>query len=149
MIEEQAIVTSVDGDLAMLQMQRQSTCSHCELSSGCGTGAIACSSITVEMPLEILRPIPPGDLATCPTVSGRSQRWNAGLQTRTDLFSRWFIPMESLHCLYLLKSKRWPLHRERLPWAPWTVFNNRQCQAQRQISIWAQIMDRFAQRFVT
>ena len=40
MIEEQAIVTGVDGDLAIVQMQRQSTCSHCELSSGCSTGAI-------------------------------------------------------------------------------------------------------------
>ena len=40
MIEEQAIVTGLDGDLAMIQMQRQSTCSHCELNSGCGTGAI-------------------------------------------------------------------------------------------------------------
>jgi sigma-E factor negative regulatory protein RseC len=40
MIEEQAIVTGLDGDLAMIQMQRHSTCSHCELSKGCGTGAI-------------------------------------------------------------------------------------------------------------
>ncbi len=40
MIKEQAIVTGLDGDLARVQMQRQSTCSHCELSSGCGTGAI-------------------------------------------------------------------------------------------------------------
>ena len=40
MIEEQAIVTGLDGDLAMIQMQRHSACSHCELSKGCGTGAI-------------------------------------------------------------------------------------------------------------
>ena len=40
MIEEEAIVTALDGNLAIVQMQRQSTCSHCELSSGCGTGAI-------------------------------------------------------------------------------------------------------------
>jgi sigma-E factor negative regulatory protein RseC len=40
MIEEQAIVTSLNGDLAMIRMQRQSACSHCELSKGCGTGAI-------------------------------------------------------------------------------------------------------------
>jgi sigma-E factor negative regulatory protein RseC len=40
MIEERAIVTGLDGDLAIIQMQRQSTCDHCELSSGCGTGAI-------------------------------------------------------------------------------------------------------------
>lgn len=40
MIEEQAIVTGLDGDRAMIQMQRHSACSHCELNSGCGTGAI-------------------------------------------------------------------------------------------------------------
>jgi len=40
MIEEKAIVTGVVGDLAIIQMQRQSTCSHCELSKGCGTGAL-------------------------------------------------------------------------------------------------------------
>ena len=40
MIEEKAIVTALDGDLAMIQMHRQSTCNHCELSGGCGTGAI-------------------------------------------------------------------------------------------------------------
>jgi sigma-E factor negative regulatory protein RseC len=40
MIEEQAVVTGLDGDLAMIQMLRHSACSHCELNSGCGTGAI-------------------------------------------------------------------------------------------------------------
>ena len=40
MIEEQAIVTEIEEDLAMIQMQRHSACSHCELSRGCGTGAI-------------------------------------------------------------------------------------------------------------
>jgi sigma-E factor negative regulatory protein RseC len=40
MIEEKAIVTGVVDDLAMIQMQRQSACSHCELSRGCGTGAL-------------------------------------------------------------------------------------------------------------
>jgi sigma-E factor negative regulatory protein RseC len=40
MIEEQAIVTGLDGNWAMVKMQRQSACSSCELSSGCGTGAI-------------------------------------------------------------------------------------------------------------
>ena len=40
MIEEQAIVTGLDGDLAMIRMQRQSACSQCELNKGCGTGAI-------------------------------------------------------------------------------------------------------------
>ncbi len=40
MIEEQAIVSKLDGDLAIIRMQRQSACSHCELNKGCGTGAI-------------------------------------------------------------------------------------------------------------
>jgi len=40
MVEEQAIVTGLDGDLAMIQMRRHSACNHCELNSGCGTGAI-------------------------------------------------------------------------------------------------------------
>jgi len=40
MIEEQAIVTGLDGDLAMIRMQRHSVCSQCELNKGCGTGAI-------------------------------------------------------------------------------------------------------------
>jgi len=40
MIEEKAIVTEVVEDRVMIQVQRQSTCSHCELSRGCGTGAI-------------------------------------------------------------------------------------------------------------
>lgn len=40
MIEEQAIVVGVKGETAEIQMQRQSACSHCELSRGCGTGAI-------------------------------------------------------------------------------------------------------------
>jgi len=40
MVKEQATVTGVDGNWALVQMQRQSACSHCELSSGCGTGVI-------------------------------------------------------------------------------------------------------------
>jgi sigma-E factor negative regulatory protein RseC len=40
MVKEQATVTSLDGDWALIQMQRQTTCSHCELSNGCGMGAI-------------------------------------------------------------------------------------------------------------
>jgi len=40
MIEERAIVTGLDGDLAVIQMLRHSACNHCELNSGCGTGAI-------------------------------------------------------------------------------------------------------------
>jgi len=40
MIEEQAIVSGLDGELAIIRMQRQSACSQCELNKGCGTGAI-------------------------------------------------------------------------------------------------------------
>ncbi|MCZ6882665.1 MAG: SoxR reducing system RseC family protein [Gammaproteobacteria bacterium] len=40
MIEEQAIVSGLEGDLAIIRMQRQNACSHCELNKGCGTGAI-------------------------------------------------------------------------------------------------------------
>ncbi len=40
MVKEQAKVTGLDGNWALVQMQRQSACSHCEVSNGCGTGAI-------------------------------------------------------------------------------------------------------------
>lgn len=40
MVKEQATVTGLDGNWALIQMQRQSACSHCELSNGCGTGVI-------------------------------------------------------------------------------------------------------------
>ncbi|MFT5656954.1 MAG: sigma-E factor negative regulatory protein RseC [Gammaproteobacteria bacterium] len=40
MIKEKATVVSFSGNHAEIQMHRQSACSHCELSSGCGTGAI-------------------------------------------------------------------------------------------------------------
>ncbi len=40
MIEEQAIVVGILGKNVEIRMERQSTCSHCELSPGCGTGAV-------------------------------------------------------------------------------------------------------------
>jgi sigma-E factor negative regulatory protein RseC len=40
MIKEQATVTGIEGNWAVIQMQRASVCSHCELNSGCGMGAI-------------------------------------------------------------------------------------------------------------
>ena len=40
MITESAIVTRRDGRLVELELQRNSTCSRCELSKGCGTGAL-------------------------------------------------------------------------------------------------------------
>ena len=40
MIVEQATVLRAQHGRVEIQMQRQSACSHCELSQGCGTGAI-------------------------------------------------------------------------------------------------------------
>ncbi len=40
MIEEQAIVVGVKGEQVEIQMQRQGSCNHCELNTGCGIGAI-------------------------------------------------------------------------------------------------------------
>jgi len=40
MIEEQATVLKAQYGRVEIQMQRQSACNHCELSQGCGTGAI-------------------------------------------------------------------------------------------------------------
>jgi len=40
MITEAAIVTRCDGRLVELELQRNSTCGQCELSKGCGTGAL-------------------------------------------------------------------------------------------------------------
>lgn len=40
MITESAIVTRCNGKLVELELQRNSTCGQCELSKGCGTGAL-------------------------------------------------------------------------------------------------------------
>jgi len=40
MNKESATVISLHGGRVDILMQRQSSCSHCELSKGCGTGAI-------------------------------------------------------------------------------------------------------------
>ena len=40
MITEQAIVTSCNGKQVELELQRGSACAGCELSQGCGTGAL-------------------------------------------------------------------------------------------------------------
>ena len=40
MIQERAIVIGIEGNLAIIQMQRESACCNCELNSGCGMGAI-------------------------------------------------------------------------------------------------------------
>ena len=41
MIEEHARVVAVQGDTALLQTQRQSSCGSCEVKSGCGTSLLA------------------------------------------------------------------------------------------------------------
>ena len=40
MITEQAVVTRCDGKRVEVRLQRGSACGHCELSQGCGTGAL-------------------------------------------------------------------------------------------------------------
>lgn len=40
-IEEQGVVTAVDGDRAWVKTQRQSTCGSCQAKSGCGTASLA------------------------------------------------------------------------------------------------------------
>ncbi len=40
MIEQQAQVTQVKGDQVWMSVQRKSTCQHCQLSEGCGTGSL-------------------------------------------------------------------------------------------------------------
>ena len=40
MIEENGTVVKVYANQVEIEMSRQGACSHCELSAGCGTGAI-------------------------------------------------------------------------------------------------------------
>lgn len=40
MIKETATVIRLKGSYVEIEMQRQNVCGHCELNSGCGTGAI-------------------------------------------------------------------------------------------------------------
>lgn len=41
MIEQQATVIEIDGDVVWLQAERESTCSNCQVKQGCGTGLLA------------------------------------------------------------------------------------------------------------
>ena len=63
MIKETAKVVSLSGDVAQVQMQRQSACSHCEMSQGCGTGAIGRLLGKRSKPVEIkvYQTLKPGD----------------------------------------------------------------------------------------
>ena len=40
MIEQQAQVTQVEGDLVWMHVERKSACDHCKLNEGCGTGSL-------------------------------------------------------------------------------------------------------------
>lgn len=63
MIKEQATVISLSGDLAEVQMQRQSACSHCEVGRGCGIGTIGRLLGKRSKPVEIKvdQDLKPGD----------------------------------------------------------------------------------------
>jgi len=41
MVEEQGVVIKVEKDFAWVKMQRKSSCGHCSMKQGCGTGSIA------------------------------------------------------------------------------------------------------------
>lgn len=41
MIEEQAIVMSIDGQYVWVNTQRQSSCGHCSVKNGCGTQVLS------------------------------------------------------------------------------------------------------------
>jgi len=41
MIEQQARVIEIDGDVVWLEAERESTCSNCQVKQGCGTGLLA------------------------------------------------------------------------------------------------------------
>lgn len=64
MIKEQATIVSLSGNRAEVQMDRQSACSHCEMSHGCGTGAIGrlLGKRSKPVNIEIEQDLKPGDL---------------------------------------------------------------------------------------
>ncbi len=41
MIEEQARVVAIEGEYALVETQRKSTCESCSVNKGCGTGAVS------------------------------------------------------------------------------------------------------------
>jgi len=63
MITEQAIVTRRDGSRVELELQRGSTCGQCELSRGCGTGALGrlLGKRSKPLVIETDRDFKPGD----------------------------------------------------------------------------------------
>lgn len=63
MITEQAVVTTCDNGRVEVRLQRASACGHCELSQGCGTGAIGRLLGNRSRPLviETEQDLKPGD----------------------------------------------------------------------------------------
>ena len=63
MITEQAIVTRCDGKRVELELQRGSACGQCELSQGCGTGALGrlLGKRSKPLVIETDRDLKPGD----------------------------------------------------------------------------------------
>jgi len=63
MISEQAIVTRRDGKRVELELQRGSACGQCELSQGCGTGALGrlLGKRSKPLVIETDRDLKPGD----------------------------------------------------------------------------------------
>lgn len=51
MIEEQARVVAVEGDYAVVETQRKSTCGSCSLNKGCGTAVV--SKVLGRAPLRL------------------------------------------------------------------------------------------------
>ncbi len=66
MITESAIVTRCDGKQVELELQRGSVCGQCELSQGCGTGALGRLLGRRSKPIliETDQDVKPGDMLT-------------------------------------------------------------------------------------
>lgn len=63
MITEQAIVTRCNGKQVELELQRGSACAQCELSQGCGTGALGrlLGKRSKSLVIETEHDLKPGD----------------------------------------------------------------------------------------
>lgn len=63
MITEQAVVTRREGEQVEVRLLRESACGHCELSRGCGTGALGrlLGNRSRPLTLECHKPVQPGD----------------------------------------------------------------------------------------
>ncbi|HKJ52857.1 MAG TPA: SoxR reducing system RseC family protein [Gammaproteobacteria bacterium] len=63
MITEQAVVTRCEGEKIEVRLLRESACGDCELSQGCGTGALGrlLGNRSRPLSLECSQPVQPGD----------------------------------------------------------------------------------------